>query len=235
MTSWSNAWRKTKWGSRDPPAGTRILRSTTSRRASRTTAAGSSATAVSNSSSIRVPAAAATRSTSWPASETAARRARTTSRSLGGSASVVRLPRRGKHLFGEEGVAAGALPDPIDELRVGSRAELVGEEQRELVAVKPPEIDAIDALATLELGEVCQHLVVGVELVGADGRDQQDPLVAQVADEEGEQVPGRGIGPVEVLDDDRHRCLPGETIDDPEHELEQADLGEPVVGAAIGR
>ena len=73
--------------------------------------------------------------------------------------------------------------------------------------------------------------MVRLELVGADRGDQEDAFVAQVADEEGQQVPRRRVGPLEVLDDEHGRRVPGEPIHDTEQDLEQADLREAVVDA----
>ena len=39
-----------------------------------------------------------------------------------------------------------------------------------------------------------------IGLIGPDRRDEQDPLVAQVAHQEGQQVARRRVGPLEVLD-----------------------------------
>ena len=49
--------------------------------------------------------------------------------------------------------------------------------------------------------------------------------VAQVADEEAEQVAGRAVGPVEVLDDEDDRRRRGEPLEDAEQQLEQPALG----------
>ena len=72
-----------------------------------------------------------------------------------------------------------------------------------------------------------------LELVRADRGHQQDAFVAQVADEEGEQVPRRRIGPLEILDDEHGRHVPGEPVDHTQDELEQAHLGESVVAAGL--
>ena len=67
------------------------------------------------------------------------------------------------------------------------------------------------------------------ELIGPDGRDEQDPFVAQVPDQEGDQVPRRRVGPLEVLDQEDDGGDPGQALEDAEHELEEPDLGETFV------
>ena len=89
------------------------------------------------------------------------------------------------------------------------------------------ELDAFDAPASLELGDERQQRVAAVELVGAVGEQQHDRAVAQVADQEAEQVTGRPIGPVKVLDDEQQRAPLGDPGQDPEQELEQATLRRP--------
>ena len=108
---------------------------------------------------------------------------------------VGRLAGRGQDLLGVERIAPGALPDPLRQVRLGHPAELVGNQAHEVVAIEPLEIDAIDALPALELGEVGHHLVLRLELVGADRGHQEDAFVAQVADEEGERSRVDGMAP----------------------------------------
>ena len=73
-----------------------------------------------------------------------------------------------------------------------------------------------------------------VEVVRAIGEDQRDRRVAQVADQEAEEVAGRAVGPVEILDDDDHRRDPGQPVQDAEQQFEQAALGGPGVEAGLG-
>ncbi len=63
-----------------------------------------------------------------------------------------------------------------------------------------------------------------VELVRADRDDDQDPLIPQVTDQEGQEVQRRGVRPLDVLDDQRRRRGAGEPTHDTEKDLEQADL-----------
>ena len=64
-----------------------------------------------------------------------------------------------------------------------------------------------------------------MELVGAIGHDHEDPLIAQAAGEEREQVARRPVRPVDVLHDDGHRSPPAETLQQDREAVEQAGLG----------
>jgi hypothetical protein len=57
--------------------------------------------------------------------------------------------------------------------------------------------------------------MAAMELVDAEGRDDQQPLAADVARQEGEEVARGAVGPVEVLDDQQHRRLLGEPLEEP--------------------
>ena len=63
-----------------------------------------------------------------------------------------------------------------------------------------------------------------VELVGAIREHEQDRGVAKVADEESDQVAGRAIGPVEVLQDEHDGCGRGQPLEHAKHHLEQPGL-----------
>ena len=60
-----------------------------------------------------------------------------------------------------------------------------------------------------------------VEIVAAIGTDEHDLRVLQVAGEEHEEIEGRPVGPVQVLDDEQQRDLGAEPFDDTEEMLEQ--------------
>jgi hypothetical protein len=70
--------------------------------------------------------------------------------------------------------------------------------------------------------------VAAVQLVGAVGPDQQQPAVAQVADQEGQQVTGGPVGPVQVLDNQQGPVLAAEALQQPQQQLEQPPLVRPV-------
>ena len=106
--------------------------------------------------------------------------------------------------------AANGLPaerreDAFDELRVGRAAAERGQQLARLRAAQAPEVDAHRERQPCHLGQpVAQPAALG--LVVAERRDQHDPLVAQVARQEREQVEGRRVGPVDVVDGEQQRC-----------------------------
>ena len=109
-------------------------------------------------------------------------------------------------LLGVERVAAGPLQRPVDEVRLGRPAELVGDEARQVVAVEPLEVEPIDALPALELGEVGQSR-------RAAARASSVRIVATSRTRSSRRFRTRKatrsrvdwIGPLEVLDDEDDR------------------------------
>jgi hypothetical protein len=72
-----------------------------------------------------------------------------------------------------------------------------------------------------------------VQLVGAVGAYQEHPRGARGADQEGDQVTGRAVGPVQVLDDEHERVLRGLRREETGDEVEQ--VTPVVVGHRTGR
>ena len=140
------------------------------------------------------------------------------------------LARRGDHLLGVERVPVGPLERPVDQPGVRGVTELIGEQPSQLVTIEPGKVDAIDALVALELGQERQEGAARIDLVGPDGGDDQHPLVSKVAHQERQEIARRLVGPLEVLDHEEHGAESGDPFEDPEDELEQADLGESLVG-----
>jgi hypothetical protein len=74
-----------------------------------------------------------------------------------------------------------------------------------------------------------------VQLVGAErDHDQQPADGALVADQEGQQVPARPVGPVRVLDHQHHGGVPGQVLQGAEHRLEQPGPRLARVAARVG-
>ena len=61
----------------------------------------------------------------------------------------------------------------------------------------------------------------GRQLVGAVGDQQQHPGVSEVAHQERQQLPGRGIGPVDVLEHHHQRPHRSAVLEQPGHSVEQ--------------
>ena len=100
--------------------------------------------------------------------------------------------------------------------------------------VQPGQLDALHRAAAVQLGQVGpEPLLAG--LVVAVGDHQQDPLPAEVADQEGQQVAGGAVGPVQILDDQHQRGLLAQAPQQPEQQLEQSSLGGLIGRAAAFR
>ena len=85
--------------------------------------------------------------------------------------------------------------------------------------------DVLDARQALHLGEPRSERMAAMELVGAIRADDEDPLVTETAREEGEEVAGRAVGPMQVLDDEHDRAALPETFQEGEEAVEQPCLG----------
>ncbi|CAM5496415.1 hypothetical protein STANM309S_00324 [Streptomyces tanashiensis] len=129
----------------------------------------------------------------------------------------------------EEGVAVGAFEDLFDESGVGFGGEDAGELAVHLGAGEAGEFDAADGAEPVEFGEEGAQRVAAVDVVGAVAGDDHDPAAAQGAQEVGEQVPGGGVGPVQVLQDEHDRTVGGEPFQEPYGQFE-----EPCGGVLVG-
>ena len=145
------------------------------------------------------------------------------------------VPRRAQELLGEERVPVGPRVDRLDEARLDlvsvDRPELRGE----LGSVEATQVQPLDPAGAVELGEERQQRVAAVQLVRPVGHEEHDAGVAQVPDEEREQVAGRPVGPVQVLDDEEDRRPFGEPLQQREDVLEQRPLGRAHVERPGGR
>ena len=75
----------------------------------------------------------------------------------------------------------------------------------ELIALEPGQVDPVDPRLAFGLGQPAGQRMTAVQLVAAEGRDDEQALVPAGAGEEGKQVAGRAVGPVRVLDDEQDR------------------------------
>ena len=116
----------------------------------------------------------------------------------------------------------------------GWEPRMPGQLRDELEPGEGAQLDPLDALQPLRLGEEGPQRVAPVELVGPVGRDQDEPLAARGAQQEGEEVARRAVGPVQVLDDQHERRLLREPGEQGQQRLEQASLGELLVGGRAG-
>ena len=72
------------------------------------------------------------------------------------------------------------------------------------------------------------------QLVCPDRDERHGRRCPEIPDQEGEQIAGGLIGPLEVFDHEDHRCGPGEPLDDAEHQFEEPGLAIPVELGIIG-
>ena len=130
-----------------------------------------------------------------------------------GQAGAVRALAGADELLGEERVALGTADDRV-QVALGQRA---GQERSDEAAHVPVrqrvDLDAVHARDPDPLGGGRAQRVTAVEVVGAVGREHDDGPAEGAGEEEGEQVTGRAVGPVHVLDHDEHRPLLGEVVE----------------------
>ena len=140
-----------------------------------------------------------------------------------------------QQLLAVERIAAGALPQPLEQVAVGRGVEDVGELLGQLRATERLEHDAAGARMELELRQLGAQRVAPAQLVGAIGADQEHPLRGQVAGQEGEGRPRRAIGPVQILDDQHDRALLPQRLQQRQQPLEQTRLTARLGGRARPR
>jgi hypothetical protein len=131
----------------------------------------------------------------------------------------------GQHqLLGEERVAFGAGEDLVDQPggRVGAEqaAELLGQ----LGAGEAGQLQPPHAAVAGQLTQQPAQRVQAVQLVAAEAAQQQHPARAQGGGEEGDQVAGGTVRPVQVLHDPQQRRLRGQPLDHAEQQREQPPL-----------
>ena len=129
----------------------------------------------------------------------------------------------GEQLLGEQRVALAAGVQPLDQRRVGRRAEDARELLAQLVAGEPGEVDP-QRPGALELGEQRPQRVAAVQLVGPVGRDHQQRLGAQRGGEEAQERARRGVRPVQVLDHQQDGRGARQPVEHGEQRLEHARL-----------
>ena len=136
------------------------------------------------------------------------------------AAGSVVAPGRGQ-LLDEEGVAFGALEDDVDQAGRRRLAQDAAKLLGHLASGERGELDPLDVGQPLDLGKEPAQGMLALHILGAIGRHQQDAVVAKGPGQEGQQVEGGAVGPMDVLDDQHERLLRGQTADQSEDQLEQ--------------
>lgn len=138
----------------------------------------------------------------------------------------------GDELLDEEGVAVGAFEDGVDEALVGLGGEDPGELAAYLRPVEAGQLDPLDGTEAVQFGEEGPQRVAAVDVVRTVGGDDDETPAVQGAEEVGEEVPGGGVGPVQVLQDEHDGAVRGEPLQHPGRQLEQPGGALLVVRAA---
>jgi hypothetical protein len=134
------------------------------------------------------------------------------------------LARGGEELLGEEGVPLRAGHDLVRHGRRQRSLAVSREERRQLVALERAEIeDERRAGASDSVGKPSHALTRG-GLVCAVGREHENRPVVEVVREEDDEVEGRDIGPVQILEHEQHRCGGCPVGEQRERVLEYAQL-----------
>ena len=124
--------------------------------------------------------------------------------------------------------AVGAFEQHVDHGGLRPAAEDPGQLLPHLVATEGRELDPLDGSRSIQLGQERSQRVSPVQVVAAVGRDDDQPLRPHVADDEPQEIAGGSVGPVQVLDDQHERAVPGRPPERPEDSLEEP-------GQAAGR
>jgi hypothetical protein len=148
---------------------------------------------------------------------------------------AVRVDPGGQQLLGEVGISLGAgqhvADQPVGDRSAPDRAQVVGQLGRgERVQLQP-----LDRRQPAQLAEQRPQRVTPVQVIGPVGRDHGEPLGPQPGQQEGEQLAGRLVGPVQVLDDQQQRGAGfGRVAEHAGHRVEQLQPTGVLVGAGRG-
>ena len=106
-----------------------------------------------------------------------------------------------EQLFGVERVALGTDQHVVDD-RVGRHSTGdAGQQHGELTAGHPRDPDVLHGGAAGQLAQQRSHRVATMDVVGSIADHQGNLRRAQVPSQERDEVPGRRVGPVQILDD----------------------------------
>ena len=139
-----------------------------------------------------------------------------------------------QELRGVVGVALGAVVDPAQGRGVDVVAGEVEQELAHLLGGERLQRDAAHRGEPAELGEHRAQRVAPVQVVGADGRDDEEAFLPHPAQQEGQQVPAGAVGPVQVLEHEQDGALAGgggEGRGDGVEELQRGEVRTPRSGA----
>ena len=128
---------------------------------------------------------------------------------------------RTDQLLDEERVALGAAHDRAQLLLADRARREAGDEQPDLVVAERAQLEPLDAAQPRPLGDLATERVAAVQVVGAVRRHDRHLPLEGTGEQEAEQVAGRLVGPVAVLDDQQHRGHRGGLLQQGVHRGEQ--------------
>ena len=141
---------------------------------------------------------------------------------------------RGEQLLGVQGIALAAREQPFDQLLTRLIAEDVREHLVQLTAVKRRQVEPPRSLEAVELGQQRAQRMPAVQLIGPVGEQQQDPLLAKAPCEKFDEPARRAVRAVHVLQDQHHRLLVAEQVEQLQQRFEQSQLAR-AIPAMLGQ
>ncbi len=98
----------------------------------------------------------------------------------------------------------------------------LGEELGYVAALEARQLDDFGVRQPCDLREEGTHGMMPRQLVGAERADDEQGNVGRGTNHVGEEIPGRCIGPVQVLDHEDHRPVGSERLEEAEESVMQA-------------
>lgn len=132
--------------------------------------------------------------------------------------------RLAQQVLDEQRVARGAGQGRPDEFGVRIVDQPVNQSGG-VIGAQPFQTDPAGDRQPAEFGEPAGQQGTGHDRVRTVGRHQHQPFRGEVRGQVPQQVEGRPVRPVQVLDGEQHRTRPTQPIDQLQHRLEQRQLG----------
>ena len=123
-----------------------------------------------------------------------------------GTRQPVLLTEEAGELTEEERVALCPLADRGDDGGVDVVADDLADELGRHVTIEPAQLQAPSPRLARDRGEGLDEVVVAAELHLAHGREDHHPGADEAAGEELDEPERRGVGPLEVVDDEQQRA-----------------------------
>ncbi|HEU4920649.1 MAG TPA: hypothetical protein VFT20_13000 [Candidatus Limnocylindrales bacterium] len=129
-----------------------------------------------------------------------------------------------EQLFREEGIALGTRMDSLDEPAGRLPSEDSGQLTALLLEVKRAELDPPDIRQAGKFGEAEEQGMTPDEVVSPVRPNDEDAIHPEIPGEKREEVAGRRVAPMEILEPDHERPRGAEARDQGKGQLEQASL-----------